>query len=295
MSRVSNRGEEDEQEGGGEVPGAHLVRGWGETASMDVLVDAVRKTPLCFAAFFSKRRGSKSHLLKCLLHRLVSERVIRLDSLLVCSATASLNSAYSWVPQNQVVSEISEDKLAQILQFQIDRVTQAGSRARKTGRAQQAPGLVLVLDDVASAIDLMHSPSFKYIAMNGRHCKLTVFALCQQVKGMMHPAVRSNLDFVLTGVLSHSQQRAVHELTVGMPFKSFSGLLAQMPSHSFLMYSNVAQMPHERWSLVRAPAELPRFRLGRPPSRKSLLAKDKRQADQRRREREQAQKPHQNG
>ena len=88
---------------------------------------------------------------------------------------------------------------------------------------------------------------------------------------------------------SHVLDTIVHELTVGLPFKHFSGLLSQMPAHSFLFYSNVAQMPHERWALVQAPAELPRFRLGRPESRKSLVAKDKAKALQRRRQQQQQQ------
>ena len=271
------RKDEDEDAERGVPAAAKMVQGWGPEPTLTPLVEALRKTPLALVAVLSKRRGAKSHLLKCLLYRLVCERIIRLDSLLVVSATSELNRAYDWVPSGQVVSSITEEKLDRIIRFQCDRVERAQARARNSGRAQTVPGLVLVLDDIAgSGINLQQSPSFRFLCLNGRHCRICCFVLAQQVKGLFGSAgIRQNLDLVLSGVLAISQQKAAWEVSVGMKFQDFSDLLASMPAYSFLQYSNLSEAHEQRWALVRAPAELPRFRLGRPMCKKRQLAQDK--------------------
>jgi hypothetical protein len=81
------------------------------------------------------------------------------------------------------------------------------------------------------------------------------------------PSIRSNLDLILAGTLAQSQQRSAWEVTTDMAFKEFTATLNAMPTHSFLSYSNFGTKKDDRWSLVRAPADVPKFRLGKAPSK----------------------------
>jgi hypothetical protein len=293
MSRVLNRERKGGDQGGeGEDEAAAMVEGW-DSPSLEPLIEALRKTPLAFVALFSKRRGAKSFTLKSLLFELVKRRIVRLDSLLVVSATSDLNRAYDWVPDGQCISDVSEEKLQIIVDFQNDRVRNAQVRARRTGKPVHVPNLCLVLDDIAGAgsINFQTSNAMRFLACNGRHAKIgPIFCLSQQVRGLMGgPGIRSNLDLILSGVLAQSQQRSAWETTVGLSFKDYSHLLATMEPYSFLLFSNLSEARDKRWALIKAPPEAPRFRLGKAASKKSLLQKDKEQARRRLLQRQQQQ------
>jgi hypothetical protein len=263
MSRVINHAEE---------PHSGLVQDW-NNPTLEPVVSALTKNPLAMVALLSKRRGAKSHTLKCLIYELVKRRVVRMDSIVCISATSELNRAYDWLPQGAVMSNITEEKLGQLIDFQQDRVVSCQQRARRSGRAQSCRNLTLIFDDISGAIDLQRSPSFTWIALNGRHAKIgPVFILAQAVRALFGgPSIRSNIDMILAGTLSQSQQRSAWEITTDMSFKVYTQTLAAMPTHSFLAYSNFADTAEGRWSLVRAPADVPKFRLGRAPSKKERV------------------------
>jgi hypothetical protein len=268
MSRVVNDERDDERDDGH----SELVRDW-DNPTLETVVSALTKHPLAMVALLSKRRGAKSHTLKCLVYELVKRRVVRMDSIVCISATNELNRAYDWLPQGAVMSNITEEKLAQLLSFQQQRVVSCQQRARRSGRSQPCRNLTLIFDDISGAIDLQRSPSFTWVALNGRHAKIgPVFILAQAVRALFGgPSIRSNLDLILAGTLAQSQQRSAWEVTTDMTFKEYTQTLTAMPTHVFLAYSNFADTAEGRWSLVRAPADVPKFRLGKAPSKKERV------------------------
>jgi hypothetical protein len=253
------------------------INGW-DNPTLDPIVSALQQHPLALVALLSKRRGSKSHTLRALLYQLLERKVVRLDSIVCISATSELNQAYSFLPSGQVISNVTEDTLQRIVDFQQQRVVQCQERARRTGKAQQCRNLCLILDDISGAVNLQTSKAFAWICMNGRHAKIgPVFVLAQAVRNLFGgPAIRSNLDLVCAGTLAQSQQRSAWEVTVGMNVKVYSTALAAMPPHSFLCFSNFAERANDRWHLCRAPADIPKYRLGKAPTKKTLQAEDKR-------------------
>jgi hypothetical protein len=210
------------------------INGW-DNPTLEPIVSALQQYPLALVALLSKRRGAKSHTLRALLYQLLEREVVRLDSIVCISATSELNQAYSFLPSGQVISNVTEDTLQRIVDFQQQRVVQCQERARRTGKAQQCRNLCLILDDISGAVNLQTSKAFAWICMNGRHAKIgpAVFVLAQAVRNLFGgPAIRSNLDLVCAGTLAQSQQRSAWEVTVGMDFKEYSTALAAMPPHS---------------------------------------------------------------
>ena len=73
----------------------------------------------------------------------------------------------------QCISDVSEEKLQTIVDFQNDRVRNAQVRARRTGKPVHVPNLCLVLDDIAGAgtINFQTSNAMRFLACNGRHAQ----------------------------------------------------------------------------------------------------------------------------
>jgi hypothetical protein len=255
-----------------------LVRDW-SNPTLEPVLSALQDCPCSITLLASKRRGAKSFTLRAILHQLLRRRLIRMDSVVVVSGTNELNAAYSSIlPQSQIMTEASEVKLQALVDWQQQRVLDARARARKTGKSQLIRPLVLILDDIASSIDLMRSKAWNWICLNGRHASMTVFLCSQTTRGMFGPSTRANIDFILAGTLSHNQLRSLWECTCGMTYQQFLRTNALQPPHSFLFYSQVAQRPDQRWALIKAPGEsgLQKFRIGKAPSTKDVAAREER-------------------
>ena len=130
------------------------------------------------------RRGSgKSSLLMDLLYNLRE----RYDyCLAMCPTMESAGLLRKCMPESCVYNRFSQAKLELLVQT-----------ARELAAAGKEKAFLLVLDDVLYDKSICRSQAFRFLFLNGRHIKITLFITAQYVVDMP-PDLRSNVDYVFS-------------------------------------------------------------------------------------------------
>ena len=111
----------------------------------------------------------------------------KIDLCVAVSPTDDTNEAMrQMLPEAMVHRELSDEMLRSILMLQ-----------RKQWSRGHGSHIALVLDDIAFEKKLFDSKSFKELAYNGRHLKITLFVTLQYAIAIP-PAIRCQADCVVT-------------------------------------------------------------------------------------------------
>jgi hypothetical protein len=130
------------------------------------------------------RRGSgKSSLLMDLLYNL-RERYDYCTAM--CPTMESAGLLRRCMPESSVYNRFSQSKLELLVQT-----------ARELAAAGKEKSFLLVLDDVLYDKSICRSQAFRFLFLNGRHIKVTLFITAQYVVDMP-PDLRSNVDYVFS-------------------------------------------------------------------------------------------------
>jgi hypothetical protein len=183
--------------------------------------DPVNETCLlnCFTILIGKRGSGKTTLLKDLLHR-ISDKV---DVCIAVSPTDDTNAAMKqMLPEAMVHRELPDELLQSILMVQ-----------RKQWSRGHGKHLALVLDDIAFDKKLFDSKSFKELAYNGRHLKITVFVTLQYAIAIP-PSIRCQADCVVTlGEKMLNNRKRLYENFFGTTtFPEFCCILDRTTNHN---------------------------------------------------------------
>jgi energy-coupling factor transporter ATP-binding protein EcfA2 len=130
------------------------------------------------------RRGSgKSSLLMDMLYNLHE----RYDyCLAMCPTMESAGMLRECMPESCVYNRFSQAKLETLVQT-----------ARELAGAGKEKNFLLVLDDVLYDKSICRSQAFRFLFLNGRHVRISVFITAQYVIDMP-PDLRSNVDYVFS-------------------------------------------------------------------------------------------------
>lgn len=136
----------------------------------------------CVVLLVAKRRSGKSELVKDLLYYRRN-----VHATVVMSETEAGNGFYGkFVPGCFIYDHFDKEAL--------ERLVRRQKKLTKEGKAQS---LVVVLDDCAFDKKAMNDKVIRELLFNGRHYKITLF-LCVQYMMDVHPAIRANIDFVIS-------------------------------------------------------------------------------------------------
>ena len=91
----------------------------------------------------------------------------------------SFNDCYNFLPKKNICSNYSEDKVKQIVRWQIDGI-----------KKKNANNILIIFDDVMGLEKEMKKPIYKKLVSEYRHYKITFIFSVQYIKGFASPLFR---------------------------------------------------------------------------------------------------------
>ena len=174
----------------------------------------------------AKRRVGKSYMTRYLIQQAYAQGK-GWNRIHIFSQTGLLARESEWRNHidEKLISELNDEKLAQIIEYQRNNTDQT---------------YLIVLDDCLSAESFKNIKHLNMLASEGRHYGISVIISTQYSKGLLAPAVRNNVDFLMFSTNTKTVLDTVYDMVVyHKPKQDFYKMVeTNTKDYYFILYNN---------------------------------------------------------
>lgn len=215
-------------------------------------------TPAAHVIMVGRTLSGKSHMLKSFLYKyMVVKKYFKFG--VVFSKTAAINGEYSWLPQEYITSDCSEDKIKQW----VNQLKQKRSQYKK---ASEMPHSFMLFDDAIGHLNTKSQWWGGFIS-SIRHLNCSVIILAQKLEGFVSPVTRVNVRyyFIFKSLLGDEIKRIKDRVGGGIStntkeFNEFWKRTVEIP-YACLVFDDQAPTVEKSYHRLLAPKELPDWKI----------------------------------
>ena len=197
------------------------------------------KVPLS-AVVCSRRNSGKTHMIKHIINHLFVSKLI--DYVIIYSETAKISRDFSdLVDDNVLMDQFTEQSINKIINYQI-----------KTKKKKQC---LIVLDDTISCMGYKFMKEIDRLFSKARHWNISIVLISQYIKQVVSSIVRSNIDYLLYSVNTHTVLDFIYDIVVyeGTKKEFIKWSQDNTKDFQFIMFKNIHG---GEWLFLKAPAQL---------------------------------------